>query len=126
MLSFELIVVILIILVLYLISNKSLNNSNIEQFQTTCPDGLRNDGINCWEDKKMQPFRWDSCCSKKRIPFTGRTVCLGCVKGGGITGCGCIKQRAVSLPNFTPPNFTPPNFTPPNFTPPSSTSHSSN
>jgi hypothetical protein len=108
MLSFELIVVILIILVLYLISNKSLNNSNVEQFQTTCPGGLRNDGINCWEDIKLEPVRWDSCCSKIRMPgwFGKRatTKCVGCVKGGGMTGCGCIKQRATLSPNSMPSN----------------------
>lgn len=57
MLSFELIVVILIILVLYLISNKSLNSSNVEQFA-----------------------RWESCCSTIRNPFTGRKSCIGCIR----------------------------------------------
>jgi hypothetical protein len=125
MLSCELIVVILIILILYLISNKPFNSSNLEQFQTTCPIGLRNDGINCWEDKKMEPIRWESCCSKMRIPpifgRPARTVCVGCFRGGGTTGCGCIKQRAMPTPNLTPPNLTPPNLTPPNLTPPNLT-----
>ena len=57
MLSFELIVIILIIFILYLISNKSLNNSNVEQF-----------------------IRWDPKCNKIRNPFTGRITYLGCFK----------------------------------------------
>lgn len=57
MLSFEVIVVILIIFILYLISNKSLNNSIVEQF-----------------------IRWDPKCNKIRNPFTGRTTYLGCIK----------------------------------------------
>ena len=57
MLSFEVIVVILIIFILYLISNKSLNNSNVEQF-----------------------IRWEPKCKKFRNIFTGRTSYLGCYK----------------------------------------------
>ena len=57
MLSFELIVVILIILILYLISKKSLNSSNVEQF-----------------------IRWDPKCNKIRNPFTGRTTYIGCYR----------------------------------------------
>ena len=57
MLSFELIVILIIILVLCLISKKSLNSSNIEQF-----------------------IRWQSCCRKQRNPFTGRNTCIGCFR----------------------------------------------
>lgn len=57
MLSFELIVVILIILVLYLISKKSLNSSNVEQFT-----------------------RWEPHCYQISNPFTGRKSWIGCFK----------------------------------------------
>lgn len=59
----------------YSITNKGIPSK-------TCPSGLRNDGISCWEDAY-----WDGCCS--RVPWWLGGGCVGCLRG-----CGCIKQSA--------------------------------
>lgn len=80
-----------------------MNPNPSKAINITCPDGLRNDRISCWEDVKCNSVEyynytagcgtriarcWDGSLGCKKDCYRTKLSRLDC------SGCGCIKQKA--------------------------------